>query len=191
MDPQNASKRATELAERQFGAISRRQLLTLGFSPTRIRDWLRGGRLHARYRGVYALGRPGLGTEGELAAALLFAGPGAALGGITALWWQGLLGHRPALIHVDAPGRAASHHEIVIHHPGEVRREWHRALPIALLPQALLAAAFDLSPNALRLVLARAEFERLLDLESLHASLGEGRAGTTALRSAMAATSPS
>ena len=50
------------------------------------------------------------------------------------------------------------------------------------LPQALLTATQSLSESSLRLVLARAEFNRLLSLPSLHAALGEGRSGSTVLR---------
>ena len=175
---------------RQFGAIARWQLFELGFSRARILHLTRSGRLHPRYPGVYAVGRPDLGTKGGLAAAILFAGPGAALGGISALWWMQLLGHRPNLVHVDAPGRRSSRADIRIRHPREVIRRWHRGLPVVPLPNALLVATDDLAHNSLRLVLARAEFHHLLHLPSLHAALGPGRPGSSALRAAMAAHLP-
>ena len=148
------------------------------------------GRLHPRHPGVYSVGRPDLGTAGELAAALLYAGPGAALAGISALWWLQLLERRPHPIHVDAPGRSASRAGIGIRHPRQVERTWHRGLPVVPLPQALLAAAGDLRHDSLRLVLARAEYHRLLHLPSLHGALGPGRPGTTALRAALGAHLP-
>jgi len=147
-------KRASQLATRQFGSIARRQLLAVGFTPTRVRVWARSGRLYARYPEVYAYGRSDLSTEGELSAALLFAGPGGALGGIAALWWLGLLERRPDLIHVDAPGRRTSRDDVRIRHPGEVRRVWVRDLPVVALPQALLASSEQLRHDSLRLVLA-------------------------------------
>ncbi len=187
---QLAAKRAVELASRQFWAIARRQLLATGFSAARIRSWVRSGRLHPSLPGVYAWGREELGGEGELAAALLYAGPGSALGGLTGLWWLGLLNRRPNPIDIDAPGRSRCRPGIRIRHPARVERTWHRRLPVASLPDALLAAAPALSRNALRLVLARAEFDAALDLTALHADLGPGRAGTTAVRAAMAAHLP-
>lgn len=183
-------KRASQLATRQFGTIARRQLLEVGFSPTRVRGWVRCGRLYPKYPGVYAFGRHDLGTEGELSAALLFAGRGAALGGISALWWLGLLDRRPASIHIDAPGRKASRDDVAIRHPGEVHRFWVRALPVVPLPQALLPATRCLRHNSLRLVLARAEFRHLLDLPSLYAAVGPGRPGTIAIRAALGAHLP-
>ena len=184
------TKRASRLAERQFGAIARRQLREIGFSEARIRSWLADERLHVRYPGVYALGRRDLGTEGEMAAALLFAGPGAALAGLSALWWMELLGRRPAQIHVDAPGDKRSSHGIVIRHPRRVERIEHRRLPSVPLPRALLRASEQLSHDSLRLVLARADFHRILDLQALHDATGRGVAGSRALRAALAAHLP-
>ena len=121
-DHRSAARRVAEICGRQFGVIARPQLLAAGFSPTRVRDWVRSGRLHRVHPGVYALGRPELSVEGEMAAALLYSGRGSALGGISALWWLGLLNRRPALIHIDAPGRGGSRADIRIRHPREHRQ---------------------------------------------------------------------
>jgi len=83
-----AAQKAGEIARSQFWAISRRQLLAAGFSPARIDRWLASGRLHLRYPGVYAWGRPELSEKGEHAAALLFSS-GAGGSGLTGL--SGLL----------------------------------------------------------------------------------------------------
>lgn len=186
----DATKRATELAEHQFGAVARWQLLGIGLTRSRVEHWLGTGRLHPLHRGVYTLGHRRLPVEGELAAALLFAGPGAALGGITALWWLGLLDRRPYRTHVDAPGRKASVGNILIRHPREIHRAWVRELPVVPLPEALLASTKALTDDSLRLVLARAEYRHLLDLSSVAASLGEGRSGSRAVRRALAAHLP-
>jgi hypothetical protein len=77
----------------------------------------------------------------------------------------------------------------ILHLP-DLTRRWHRRLPIVPLPEALLAAAPLLSRNALRLVLARAEYERLLDRSALEAVLRAGRPGTPALRAAVDAHLP-
>ena len=53
------------------------------------------------------------------------------------------------------------------------------------MPAALLTASAALSHDALRLVLARAEFKRLLSLPSLQASLAAGPRGSRALRAAI------
>jgi hypothetical protein len=182
---QSAVLRAGELARKQFGAVARRQLLTAGISAAQIRSWNRSGRLHRRYAGVYAWGRADLGTEGELAAALLLAGPGAALASLTALWWLNLLHRRPQPTLLASPHRCVPRHEVRVRHVPGLRRRWHRGLPVVPLAEALLAATAELSRDSLRLVLARAEFERLLIRRELEAALRGGRRGTVALRAAV------
>lgn len=181
----SASQVAAEIAARQFGAVARRQLAAAGISPSQIRTWERLGRLHRRRPGVFAWGRPDFGTEGELAVALLLGGPGAALASISALWWMRLLNRRPGCIHVASPRRCASRRGVQVTHMPSLTRRLHRGLPVVPLPEALLAATEHLSRDSLRLVLARAEFERLLDRRELEAVLGSGRRGTVALRAAV------
>ena len=60
-----------EIAARQHGAIKTSQL---GLSGAAIAEWVRSGRLHRRYRGVFAFGHPDLSREGEWMAAVLAAG---------------------------------------------------------------------------------------------------------------------
>ena len=52
---QLAAKRASELAERQFGALAHHQLVALGFTRPRIGRLVRSGRLHPRHPGVFEL----------------------------------------------------------------------------------------------------------------------------------------
>ena len=165
-----------------------------GFSPARIRSWLAAGRLHLRYPGVYAWGRPELCERGEHAVALLFSSStgGSALTGLSALWWQGLLGSRPDVIHIDAPGRARSREGLRILHPVRIERREHEGLPVVDLARALLVASPDLELNSLRLVLARADYDNDIpfSLPSLQKAIRKGPAGSKALRAAMAAHLP-
>ena len=184
------TERASELASKQFGAIARRQLLAIGFTSSGVERWISRGRLHPRHPGTYAWGRAELGEAGEHAAGLLFAGHGSALASLTCLWWRELLGDRPTLIHLDAPGDRRSRADLRIRHPRALQREWHRALPVTPLPAALLAASGALHPDSLRLVLARAEFTAQLSLPSLRAAIAGGRPGSRALRAAMDAHLP-
>jgi very-short-patch-repair endonuclease len=186
-----ASTRANELIAEQFGPIARRQLLAVGFTSERVRSSVRTGRLHpTRFPGVYAAGRPDLPEEGDLSAALLFAGHGAALTGISCLWWRGYLHRRPDQIHTDTPTRSRSYADLRIRHPRSMDRAWHRGLPITPLATALLAATEHLAHDSLRLVLGRAEFDRGLSLCDLEAALGPGIAGSRKLRRAMDAHLP-
>ena len=185
-----AVERASDLAASQFGAIARRQLIAAGISPSQIRTWVSHRRLHPRHRGVFAWGRPELSTTGELAAALLYAGPGAALFSLTALWWQQLLNRRPEPTLTASPHRRRPTPGVRVAHVPDLPRRLHNDLPVAPLPESLLAAAPLLSRNALRLVLARAEYEHLLDRAALEAALRDRRPGTRALRAAVDAHLP-
>ena len=187
---QIATKRAGDLARRQFGPIARRQLLRVGFTPARIGRWVAAERLFPKYDGVYAWGRPDLPEKGELAAGLLFAGHGAMLTGLVELWWLGLLHRRPDLLDIDAPGRVGSCADLRIHHPRVIAPQWHEGLPVGPLPRAILLASEALGFDSTRLVLARAEFERILSLTDLERELGSGRPGSRLVRRAMDAHLP-
>lgn len=65
---------AWALARRQHGAISRAQLLRLGFSPKAIEHRIATGKLFRAFRGVYAVGRRELDRNGGFMAALLACG---------------------------------------------------------------------------------------------------------------------
>ncbi len=151
---------------------------------------MRSGRLHRVYPGVYAWGRAELAPDGCLAAALLYAGEGSALGGLSMLWWRGLLGRQPHRIRVDAPGAVASIAGLEIRHPLGIRRSMHRGLPIVAAPDAIIASASSLSHNALRLVIARVEFHRLATLSAIERAVRPGRHGGAAVRAALAAHLP-
>jgi hypothetical protein len=186
----SAVDRAGRLASRQFGTIARRQLLAMGNPSSRISNWLDTRRLHRVLLGVYAWGRADLSEAGLLAARLLYAGPGSALTGVGALWWLGLLQRRPSVVEIAAPGRTSSRPGLRIVHPANLRRSEVRGLPVASLPSVLLVAAPELGHSTLRLVLARAEFERLLDLRELQAAMAGGPRGSRRLRAALDAHLP-
>jgi len=70
-----------KLAATQHGVVKAAQL---GLSRSTIKEWVRTGRLHPLYRGVYAYGHSALSQQGEWMAAILAAGDGAALAGLSA-----------------------------------------------------------------------------------------------------------
>ncbi len=181
---------AGELAAAQFATVARRQLAAAGVSASQIRSWRQLGRLHPRYPGVFAWGRAELSAEGELAAALLLAGPGAALASLTALWWQGLLHRRPHPLHVASPHRRRSRPGVRIFSRSALPRRLHRGLPVVPLAEAMLAATGELSRDSLRLVLARAEYARMLDRPALEEVIRSGRPGSSKLRAAVDAHLP-
>src|SRR5436190_18064673 len=119
---QVSRRRVLELAERQHGVISRRQLLVVGASADAIKQRMRNGRLHPVLRGVYALGRPGISRHGRWMAAVLRCGPEAVLShqSAAALWVIGK--ERLDQIEISLPAHAARRASgIVVHRRKDLR----------------------------------------------------------------------
>jgi very-short-patch-repair endonuclease len=91
------------LARKQGGVVSREQLLGLGFSSKGIEWRLARGRLSRVMPGVYAVGRSELGPKGRWMAAVLAAGPGAALSHSSAAAFWGFGKERRGGVEVSAP----------------------------------------------------------------------------------------
>jgi predicted transcriptional regulator of viral defense system len=94
---------AAEIARWQAGAISRRQLLDAGLSAKLIERRLLRGRWQQLYRGVYAVFSGPPGRDAWLWAAVLRAGPGAALSHLTAAELHGLIDSPAEVIFVTVP----------------------------------------------------------------------------------------
>ena len=91
------------LAQRQYGVVSRSQAIRAGLSPDMIKFRVSSGRWQQLHLGVYATfsGIPGRGAR--LWAAVLAAGPGAVLSYQTAAELHGLADKPADLIHVSVP----------------------------------------------------------------------------------------
>jgi hypothetical protein len=134
---------------------------------------------------VYAVGHPVLPPEGELTAALLFVGPGAALSHATAAWWWGMTDQEPDVIEISTTRQRVSAHGITIHHPRRLQRVWHRRLPVTPVAQTLLDFAASAPLDRVRRALADAEYQGLIDLDRLPEAFGRGRPGSARLRAAL------
>lgn len=100
------------MAPRWFVA-GRTELMEEGFSSSRIRNWLRGGRLVRVIDGVYSYGRDIEMSEAAWRAALVAAGPDSVLTGRSACEaWGAIRTKRtiPALIEVGSERRKAKVH---------------------------------------------------------------------------------
>jgi hypothetical protein len=175
-----------ELAERQHGKVSRRQLLDLGLGMKAIDYRLRAGDLRPDRRGVYSLGHHPQSRESRWMAAVLYAGADCVL----SHWSAGALlrlrrGGGP-LSHVTCPRRLASTAGIRMHYaqlpPDEITEE--QGIPVTTPARTLL----DLAPSLPSFVLARmveaapSRGASLAELLERHA----GRAGVPKLREALA-----
>jgi very-short-patch-repair endonuclease len=173
------------MASAQRGVLTRAQLLGSGLSGTMIARWIRAGRLHRRHPRVYALGHRCIGPEAELIAALLYAGPGAALSHATAAWWWRLIDHRPLEIEFSAPGHVTSRRALRIHHPRRLDTARHQGLPVTTVAQTLLDFAAAAPEGRVRRALAEADYRRLLRPRDVGEALGRGHPGSANLRRAM------
>jgi Transcriptional regulator, AbiEi antitoxin len=180
-----------ELAARQHGVVSIRQLLRLGYSRSAVARAKRAGRLHSLHRGVYAVGHTRISTRGDCLAAILACGPRALLSHGSAAWLWGVWNASPRPIAVTAPVPRGARKPIRLHHSRTLEAE-DRALvegiPVTAVPRTLLDFAAITLFRTLERALERAEERGLLDLGPVEALLGRnlGHAGAQALRRALA-----
>jgi len=178
------------LAGSQRGVVARRQLRELGFTDRQIDRRVAAGRLVALHRGIYAVGHRALAFGAPQQAALLAAGPDAALADRSAGAWLGMLGRWDGRVHVVVPtqdGRRIP--GIAVHRCGSLRAEdvvVHDGLRCTTPARTLV----DLAASAPRL-LPRA----LTEAQRLHLDVGPaldllarepGRRGARALARALA-----
>jgi hypothetical protein len=177
--------RLSELAARQWGVVKRSQLEEIGLTPGEITRGLEEHRLHRLYPTVYAVGHSALGVAGKLAAGLFYAGPGAALYGLTGAHWCGFVKDAPEEMHICTPRQRQSVPGLRIHRRKKFDRILHKGLPVTPPAQGLLDIASELRLSPLRKALAEAEYLKLVTLEEVEAVLRRGRDGSARLRAAL------
>jgi hypothetical protein len=79
------------------------QLRATGLTDGAVTKRVGRGLLYRRYRGVYVVGQPKLSEDCERMAAVLAAGPGAALSHIALAELRGISRFRDRTVHVSAP----------------------------------------------------------------------------------------
>lgn len=185
MRRQGAKVRVGEIADRQWGRVKWAQIKALGVDRRVASDWQSTGYISRVLPGVYAVGHRAPSTESDLAAALLYAGPGAALSHASAAWWLGLADEQPRSIHVSTPRRCRSQPGVIVHERRSYERIRHRELPLTTVAQTLVDFAAEASLRGVRLALARADYQGRLDLTAIEAAAGRGRPGSARLRQAL------
>jgi predicted transcriptional regulator of viral defense system len=151
------------LASRQHGFVARWQLAGLRVRRGAIDHWVKTGRLHVWYRGVYAVGHRAAPREGRWMAAVLAVGPGAVLSHRSA---AALLGIRPsarAAIDVTVDRKLPSREGIDVHHarldPDEVTVR--DGIPVTTAARTLIDLAAVIRPRELANAVRQAEILRL------------------------------
>ena len=94
------------LASRQYGVVTRAQLVGLGLSEEAIARRMRSGRLHRLHRGVYAVGHTAVSLRGRWLAAVLASGAGALLSHRSAAALWGMLSTSAPKIDVIVPPKS-------------------------------------------------------------------------------------
>jgi very-short-patch-repair endonuclease len=183
--------RVAELAEAQYGAVTRQQLRDLGVGDTGIRERVRTRRLHRLHRGVYAVGHSVLPAKGHWMAAVLACGEGAALSHVAAAAHHQLRASSATLIDVTVRTRAGRRapRGVRLHRSGRLSEEdvtVREGIPVTTVARTLLDLADVLSTQALTRVIAEADYLRLLDMTALIAVVerNPGRRGAKLLEAA-------
>jgi very-short-patch-repair endonuclease len=177
------------LGRKQHGVVARRQLLLLGFTPKAVKYGLASGRLHRTdWRGVYAVGRPDLTKLARLMAAVLWAGPGAALSHESAgdLWR--MIKYRGSTIHLSMPAvrRRVKRRGVVVHRRGA--REagqvtWHWGIPVTTPLRTVIDLAAGATRDAAERLINEADARNVLRADTLREALdGETGPGAPLLR---------
>jgi very-short-patch-repair endonuclease len=174
------------LARRQHAVVTRQQLLGLGFTPRAIHHRVTKGRLYPIWRGVYAVGRPGLSREGRWMAAVLTCGRGAVLSHESAAALWGIrAGEGRIEVSVPAP-REATRPGITAHRrslldPRDLTRR--HGIPVTTPDLTLVDLAPRLSRDQLEAAVNEADKLGLTNPERLRAAAGRlgARPGAAAL----------
>jgi Protein of unknown function (DUF559)/Transcriptional regulator, AbiEi antitoxin len=189
MTPELDQPRLQRLARRQWGVVSRRQLVVLGFTADRIATWLRTARLVRLHRGVYAVGHDQLRLEGRWLAAVMACGSGAVLSHRDAAQLWELRQSSSALIDVTVPSRAGRlrRRGIRVHRSGRLAAEevtTRHGIPVTTVARTLLDLADVLDLQALRRVVTEAEYRNRFDLTAVNAVVehNPGRRGARLMR---------
>jgi predicted transcriptional regulator of viral defense system len=191
------------VAGRQHGVITTAQLNAVGVARSSILDRVRTGRLHPLYRGVYAAGHDRLSQEGRWLAAVLAAGPGAALSHEAAANHWRIWRRKARGIDVIVPGQRRSRDGVTIHRvrnldPRDVTTR--QGIPITTPARTLVDLAQTLTAHQLANVIHEAAFHDRFDeaetreaikratgrhLTNLHAALQAHASGSAGTRSAL------
>ncbi|MEP6954114.1 MAG: type IV toxin-antitoxin system AbiEi family antitoxin domain-containing protein [Solirubrobacteraceae bacterium] len=179
------------MAARQGGVVSRAQLIEAGLRAGGILRRVRAGRLHPVHPGVYAVGHRALGQTGREWAAVLAAGPGAALSHRSA---GARLGIRPwsGRVELTVPRRHRPIDGVRLHrtrslHPDDITLD-EDGLPCTSWARTIVDLAELLSVHDLTRVLERSAVQRCYDGRALAAAMtrANGRRGLRTLLAALA-----
>lgn len=168
------SEAAWALARRQHGVVTRAQLLRLGMSKHAVDHRIARGRLHPLWNGVYAVGRPTVGSRGRWMAAVLACGPQALLSHRSAASLWGILRPFVELEVVVPRERSPRRRGISIHRRCGLRSAQRRVvdgIPLTDVVTTVVDLATCVSDALLLRAVNQADRMELVDAEGLRAAL--------------------
>jgi len=197
----SAKLRLADVADGQAGRAARFQLRALGIPRAVAGRWIADGYLHPVLPGVYGVGHAASSEAADLWSTVLYAGPGAGVGGLAGALWRGVVKWRTAeAIEVSTTRRCrsltADHPEnrlgkaIVVRSRRSVQRRFYRGVPTTTIPQIVLDLAATGDVELVRFALAQLDFMRILNVRALERVCGQGIPGTVVLREAMGRPQP-
>jgi very-short-patch-repair endonuclease len=188
--------RLARIAGRQHGQVTYRQLAAIGITGSALRRRVAAGRLHRRYRGVFAVGHVPQTPEARWIAAVMACGPGAVLSYLdAAALWQ-IYESRGANVHVTTPGRAGRKLPGIHAHrarrldPADVTVK--DGIPVTTVARTLVDLTDVLSSDRVLRATREAEFLKLLDVDTVAAAVqrAHGRRRLGVLNTALARHQP-
>jgi len=192
MSTHRARERIARVASRQHGRVSFAQLRWVEASSADSQRWLSQGYLARVLPKVYAVGHTAPDRYADLWAAVLYAGPEAAISHATAAHLRGLIDFAPTSIEVSTP------REKVRSLPGKIHvyarrdreREKFDGVPTTLLPYAMLDLAATSTDKVVSRAVRQLDRRGELNLKALDAACGRGRRGSKRLRKALQVARP-
>jgi hypothetical protein len=182
--------RVARIAAKQHGVVSRRQLVAIGMSDRTIGRRIAEGRLHRVHAGVYAVGHPPLTQEARWMAAVIACGQGAVLSHLDAAVLWGFYERLGPRVHVTVKWQR-SIDGLILHRtrrldPDETTTR--NGIPVTTVARTLVDLSEYLNEDRLLRAMREAEYQRLLDLDSLSAAVerAHGRRRLKPLNNAIA-----
>jgi putative AbiEi antitoxin of type IV toxin-antitoxin system/uncharacterized protein DUF559 len=186
----------TELARRQHGIVTRKQLMSLGMSRHAVNNRVGRGLLHAVYPGVYSVGGLAMSAGGRRIAAVFACKGEAVLSHRSAARLWGVYPYDPAVIEVSRPRWGRTKHEGVVLHQARLLADEVDELdgiPLTSVFRTILDLAAVVSKREVERAFHETEVRGLTDRVSLPQLLERypGRRGVATVREILASPEPS
>jgi very-short-patch-repair endonuclease len=180
-----------KLATLQHGVVTAKQLADHGLGRPGVAKRVDTGTLHRIHRGVYAVGHPRLEQKGLWMAAVLAAGKGAALAGMSAAALWRISRWTPDEIHVIVPGNHRPRREFRLQtcrHLDKRDVTWQHGIPVTTVARTLVDLTEVLTAPQIANVIHEAAFRKRFDERATRAAMGRanGRPRLARLEEALA-----